>query len=297
MILFYRHKILLNLIARAPNGCLDKLVLQKLLFLFCQRKELDQPFDFVPYKFGCFSFVASRDLRVMQHDYGIITEPKRGTLQFSDQSIAKPAIAKNDQAIMAELYEEFDAKDKNALIGHVYDGWPYFAMNSERDLTLTQQRKVGRIKKKLRSNEALSLFTLGYEAISIDRYLNTLIANNIHLLCDIRQNPISRKYGFSRNQLERNCKRMKIRYIHLPELGIHSSARRTLNSKDDYARLFADYRQRLDQQRGLLEQLKQYLDDYRRIALTCFERDPSYCHRHIVADYLKQAHRTPIVHL
>ena len=43
-------------------------------------------------------------------------------------------------------------------------------------------------KKNIQQQTEKKIFSIGYEAISIDGYLNKLIKNNIHLLCDVRCN-------------------------------------------------------------------------------------------------------------
>ncbi|WP_348602891.1 DUF488 family protein [Bartonella tribocorum] len=47
-------------------------------------------------------------------------------------------------------------------------------------------------------DEKFCFFTIGYEGKSLENYLNCLLENNIKILCDVRKNPISRKYGFSK---------------------------------------------------------------------------------------------------
>lgn len=58
--MYYRRKILLSLLEVFGND-LEKIRLQKLLLLFTQKQET-AAYDFVPYKFGCFSFHANADL-------------------------------------------------------------------------------------------------------------------------------------------------------------------------------------------------------------------------------------------
>ncbi len=61
--MFYRRKIILALL-QIFDGHLDKIRLQKLLFLFAQhQKKAD--YDFVPYRFGCFSYSANADTTAM----------------------------------------------------------------------------------------------------------------------------------------------------------------------------------------------------------------------------------------
>jgi uncharacterized protein (DUF488 family) len=64
-------------------------------------------------------------------------------------------------------------------------------------------------------NEHKTLFTIGYEGKGIEKFLNSLIKNNIKVLCDVRKNPLSRKFGFSKTKLEHLCKQIEIYYIHM----------------------------------------------------------------------------------
>ena len=61
--MFYRRKIALALI-QVFGIELEKISLQKLLFLFMKHKQ-NPEYDFVPYKYGCFSFSANADLNAL----------------------------------------------------------------------------------------------------------------------------------------------------------------------------------------------------------------------------------------
>ena len=61
--MFYRRKIILALL-QMFDGQLDKIRLQKLLFLFTT-KQGKAGYDFIPYKFGCFSYSANADMTAM----------------------------------------------------------------------------------------------------------------------------------------------------------------------------------------------------------------------------------------
>jgi len=60
--LFDRQKHLLALLS-ALGGRVDNLDFQKLLFLYCQEMESAPVYEFVPYKFGAFSFTSYADRR------------------------------------------------------------------------------------------------------------------------------------------------------------------------------------------------------------------------------------------
>ena len=67
--LYYRRKILLALL-EVFDGQLTAKSLQKYLFLFT-RSQNGKSFDFVPYRYGCFSFQANQDISTMAK-YGYI---------------------------------------------------------------------------------------------------------------------------------------------------------------------------------------------------------------------------------
>lgn len=129
------------------------------------------------------------------------------------------------------------------------------------------------------------MFTIGYEGISLEHYLNKLIINNIKVLCDVRKNPISMKYGFSKIQLKNACEGVGIEYIHMPEVGIESSRRQELNSQADYDRLFYKYKSdTLSKETEKQEEILSLLKNKKRIALTCFEANIHQCHRKHLAE-------------
>ena len=130
------------------------------------------------------------------------------------------------------------------------------------------------------------MLTIGYEGKSLDTYLNQLIKASVTLLCDVRRNAISRKYGFSGSTLSEACSQVGILYVHLPGLGIASSERQGLSKNEDYVVLFSAYKEeRLPNHEPELDRIQSWIvKEKHRVALTCFERDPHHCHRHCVAD-------------
>ena len=291
--MYYRRKILLNFIAAFGNKGVEKIKLQKLLFLFCQEQE--QPiFDFVPYQYGCFSFQANKDLHVLHNHYQLISLIE--TKWFINQP-ADIELKDREKAILEQILRRFAEHSKDRIISYVYDFFPYFSVNSQWSMTTGQQRQRDKERQDILSAGQSALFTIGYEGKSIDFYLNQLVKHNIRLLCDVRKNPISMKYGFSKKQLKTYCENLTIHYEHIPELGIVSEKRRTLNSQNDYRVLFAEYRKALPAQREGLEKVSELLREHGRIALTCFEKDPCCCHRKCISDYLHENSEIRCEHL
>ena len=134
-----------------------------------------------------------------------------------------------------------------------------------------------------------TLSTIGYEGRTSEAYFCALVGAGITVLCDVRRNPISRKPGFSRTALSHRCEELGIQYVHIPTLGIESEKRKTLKTQDDYDALFAEYEKTLlPHHRDDLERIQKLVDAGERVALTCFERKPSQCHRHCVTDALRR---------
>ena len=114
-----------------------------------------------------------------------------------------------------------------------------------------------------------------------------MILKDVHVLCDVRKNAFSQKYGFSKSQLQKACEGVGIRYVHIPELGIESEQRQDLRSQADYDLLFDRYEKTVLQfQATYLGQIKELVDTYQRVALTCFEKNPLQCHRSRVAKHV-----------
>jgi uncharacterized protein (DUF488 family) len=109
------------------------------------------------------------------------------------------------------------------------------------------------------------------------------------MLVDVRNNPISMKYGFSKNQLRKYCGSLGILYVHIPEVGIQSDQRQELNTQQDYDALFELYRKNnLSKTHNAQLQILDLLKEHKRIALTCFEANICQCHRKHLAEAIER---------
>ena len=192
---------------------------------------------------------------------------------------------------MARFAKQYKHLRGNALVADVYQRYPYFATRSEIvEKVLPKREDRARVEDARPARIPPGLVTLGYEGKTLEAYLNQLLQDGVTLLCDVRRNPLSRKYGFSRSTLSHACEGVGIRYEHLPELGIASEKRRDLETQTDYDKLFAAYeRQTLPRQTKTLIKIASWIkEEGQRVALTCFELLPHQCHRHCVADALEK---------
>ncbi len=279
--MYYRRKIILAFLQHFDNG-LEKLRLQKLLFLFSQGLE-NAPYHFVPYKFGCFSFQANADLGAMTK-IGIIQEDAKKWLRLDSFNYYNQ-LKETDRKRLKTILLLYGDKTADDLIDLTYKKYPYFAINStiaENRLTADEYEKV--LSARPVSSE-IRFYTIGYEGISLEQYLNKLIRNDIKLLCDVRRNPLSMKYGFNKNQLKNACEGLNIKYLHLPGVGIDSELRQNLETQQDYDSLFQRYREEcLPATLDIQEQILEMLNKHHRIALTCFEANACQCHRKHLAE-------------
>lgn len=278
--MYYRRKILLSLLENF-DGQLNKTSLQKLLFIYTRWQE-KKAFDFVPYKFGCYSFQANQDLKTLGK-YGLVQESTKANspqwIKSTNEDFTS-TLNKTDKALMVKLKNAYNEMSREELIKYTYRNYPYFAIKSEIAHKVLTKTELEKVEQQKRAFSETKLFSIGYEGKSLEHYLNQLIINDVKLLCDVRKNSLSMKYGFSKSQLKHACENVGIAYIHIPELGIVSEKRQALNSLNDYQVLFSEYEKTvLVENRTYLLSIYDLLKKYGRVALTCFEATECMCHR------------------
>lgn len=279
--MFYRRKLLLAFLQHFEDG-LEKIKLQKLLFLFSHGQQ-HASYHFVPYKFGCYSFQANADLGTMVK-YQMLTEDGK-KWQKVDPTNYFELLNPADKKRLSAIIKHFGHLSPNQLIEYTYKKFPFFAINSQIASEILPKQDFEKVLAARPVSNNIKLFTIGYEGVSLETYINKLIKNDIKLLCDVRRNPLSMKYGFSKTQLQNACNGVGINYIHIPEVGIDSESRQSLNAQLDYDQLFKKYEEislpaNIDQQIKILNLLKKH----QRIALTCFEANICQCHRKPLAE-------------
>ena len=297
--LFERQRLLLTMLDALgePIGHMD---FQKLLFLYTQECEEKPSYEFVPYRFGGFSFTSYADKRRLV-EAGLLEEDEQ---QWRITKAGRQAARRRPVAPLpvAQFCRQHTRLRGNALIADIYRRYPYYATRSEiveKVLPDAESRK--RVAEASVAQPGPALLTIGYEGKCLEHYLNQLLRSGVTLLCDVRRNPLSRKYGFSKATLSKACEGVGIRYEHVPELGIASDQRRNLETQEDYDALFMVYeRDYLPQQKAALERIRHWLTgEKQRVALTCFEEMPHQCHRHCVSKVLERSggRRLMAIHL
>lgn len=285
---YYRQRFLLQFIDFA-GGTVSKIDLQKLLFLAHQRVKVSY-FDFVPYHYGSYSFQAASDLELLE---------KTGWLKTSqhDISLQQPVnrldfLKDGERAELRRFFSEYKELRGRALIKYVYERFPYYSINSR----LTELVK-GNLPFVQKTGDGESLYTIGYEGMTFEAYVNKLIKNGINVVCDVRKNPLSRKFGFSKGVLSQLLPRLNVRYLHIPELGIASSERKYLRAPSDYTQLFNTYSKALSAKGTYLANIREIVGKKNNVALTCFEQQADHCHRSRIGGLMGEEYSLNIFHL
>ncbi len=272
------------MLTKAPSS---KLYLVKGLFTVCQEILKKNVYDFHPYKYGPFSEVLYLDLRLLESRGLIKVDGKNVGIGTVPNELRKKILETyTSQQIyeishLAEIYRELDY---DALLEKIYTSYPYYSIHSSQKKFITKEGKA--IQKRLRKTGP-AIFSIGYEGITIDEFINRLTKSNVTTLLDIRNNPMSMKFGFSGKTLKRICEERGVKYKSIPELGIQAEIRKPLIKMNDYETLFLDFEENhMPTATQYLEEIKEMLENNERIALMCFEACLDKCHRKIVAQHL-----------
>ena len=279
--MFYRRKVILAIL-EVFGGELEKLQLQKLLMLFGEQQE-EPNYYFVPYKFGCFSFQANADLSTLKK-YDLVDETDKAWHKKDGESYISQ-LREKDKIALNRLKHAFSGKSSEDLIKYTYSHYPYYATKSTIAKKYLSENELQNVKAQIKVGKLKALYAIGYEGLSIEQYINKLIYADVKVLCDVRKNSFSMKYGFSKSQLKMACEGVGIQFIHIPDVGIVSDKRKELNTQKDYDILFEEYRatvlpNTLKQQEFILD----LINKHQRVAITCFEKDICQCHRKHLAE-------------
>ncbi len=272
-----RERIALRLLQDAGRS-LPRTTFVKLMFLLRMETALSQYssfYDFVPYKYGPYSFALYRDLfRLKSSGYvaGGDSFVSLNESLLAETRNQTEKLAKHLQFAVADIAKRYGQMKVSPLIQDVYKRYGWFALNSER-----AERK--RFSIPARPKAPPAIYTLGYEGKSVDAFFNYLLEKGIETIIDVRSNPVSRKYGFAGRRMEGISESLGIEYRHCPSLGVPSRERATLRDNASLKLLLSRYEQHIrDSRRQEILEVGEYM---RRVpsVLVCVEKDVECCHR------------------
>jgi uncharacterized protein (DUF488 family) len=127
-----------------------------------------------------------------------------------------------------------------------------------------------------------TIWTIGYEQATIDDVVTALVAADTEVLADIRYLPLSRRPGFSKSALAAAVREAGIEYRHIKPLGTPAEGRAAARrgDHDELARVYAGQLE-LPEAMAAMAELRELASE-KRVALLCYEREASECHRSLL---------------
>jgi hypothetical protein len=266
--------------------------LQKYVFLLRQETFLGRDstfYDFLPYKYGPYSFAAQREVEALTA-YGYLA-PSGSSLALTPIG-AREAVNVDSDTTRAVLtiVSKYGKIGLQPLLKDVYARYPWYARNSElQELVPNGAKEPKKV--------PVAVYTIGYEGRSVDGFLDKLLHSGIRRIVDVRANPVSMKYGFAKSSLSGLAAKLGIGYVHCPELGIPSNRRKQAQTATDFLKLFNYYESQI---------LPAQEDDAAKVAelmkampsvLLCMEREAVNCHRGRLANRISSLNKLDVVHL
>ncbi len=144
---------------------------------------------------------------------------------------------------------------------------------------------------------APALATTGYEGLVQEALFDRLEAAGVRVLIDLRAIANSRKAGFSKGVLAASAAARGIGYVHIRALGTPKAGRQAARAgrADEMAAIFGAHLATEAAQAGLHQAREIALGA--PSCLLCFERDPHFCHRRIVAEAIADITGQAVIHL
>jgi hypothetical protein len=290
-----RQKILLALLSLAKTP-VSLTVLAGLTFLF--RQEMDSGkemafYDFLPYKHGPYSFSLHHELGKLSHDGYVTVDDESVALSGSASNLVEqrigelPAKVRKDIEIIAGKY---GSNAQKALLEDILSRYSWYAAGNKRSDSKSKRAVPTRKAKP-------AIYTVGYEGKSLDGFFNHLLEQGIELVIDVRANPLSRHYGFSKGQFSGIAEQLGIGYHPASALGIPRKYRADMTDADSRRRLLDKYEKEILPQHGAEVDEVGALMSKTPAALMCMEKDIQCCHRSRLAEVLARKTGLEVKHI
>jgi len=287
--------VFLNLVLRHKKP-LSLVRLQALMFLFVKSTE-NAYYDFIPHTYGCYSISLYNDQEALTKQDVVIEargdSPFNSFLSVDNQRVELDSILLKDEdsPLLDKLIGDSEHQSDDDLLERVLKAYPFYAIRSLLlDRFSSDQvfiSKIQTIRDQVTSAPRY-LYTIGYEGLSIDGFLQSLILQNIKTLVDVRKSAFSMRPEFRKKNLEAALVEAGIQYYPMPEVGIPASNRKELLPSGRRCDLFKWYSE------NTLPLCERYasvvagLVSRENIVLMCYEKDPKDCHRSLFAEYCQR---------
>lgn len=134
----------------------------------------------------------------------------------------------------------------------------------------------------------MKIYTLGYQGLSPEIYVRSLVNAGVGTVIDVREHAWSQRPEFVKGPLQKTLASSNIQYQHVKAAGNPSQNRRTARSAAECLGRYRTYlRSNLECLRALLIAIETAEQSGRPACLTCFERNYEECHRSVLIAELK----------
>ncbi len=285
-----RQRAILSILLEA-GGDADHRPVTKWAFLLreeCETGGGSAFYQFLPYKYGPFSFCLFQEMAALARDGFVTDKDHRWTLTEAGRKAADEVhrdVRRDVRQVVREHSRSSRKLTDDHLLDYVYERHPWYTVNSEIRKLQTRKRA------------APAVYTAGYEGLLVDGFLDGLMRAGVQRLVDVRSNPVSRRYGFHKSTLSRLCASLGIEYAHFPALGIESGARQDLDAPGARETLFAEYvRTTLSREGDAIDAVASLVEESPSV-LVCMEACPAECHRSRLAKPVAARTGLPVRHL
>ncbi len=284
-----RRTLLLSLLAQSEMP-MPTMRVHLLLALIALGEEKPS-YRFIPTGDGPYSIDLLHDLRSFEKAGEVTVGDK--TVQFHED-VGDPltyALAEGEQDLLLESLATYGARSEKALLDEILAKRPFFGIRTDSD-----DAGIEAIREEIRSAPR-GLYTLGYEGLSIDAFVNHLVECDVHTVVDVREFAFSRRSEFAKTNLEEALALGGIAYIGMPEVGIPTKARKEILEHKSKEELLEYYEAEILPTTGPAAASVASLVAEHNTALICHEEDPGECHRsHFSAFALMQEPSIGSVH-
>ena len=271
--MYARQRVLLDFLLQASR-CPKRHELVKWLFLARHESDVASRiafYDFLPHQDEPFSFTLNKDLAALREE-GYLADKVLKVLPVA-RAKAKDEVAgltRHVRDCVSFTLDQYGDLPQDELTRLVYDRHPWYAH---------EPRSEPAPHEGVDEAAEVAVYTVGYEGRTIDAFLDHLMRNGIKRVIDVRRNPFSRKYGFTRRMLENLCAKVNIDYAHFPQVGVPSQLRKDLSTEKAYRELFRHYEKAiLPKQLDTVAEISELMKESPS-ALLCFEAHHTKCHR------------------
>lgn len=283
-----RQKVIIRLLQRHEVP-LSRLKLTKLVFLLSQEYPSIRGsafYRFLPYQYGPYSFSLHHEMANLARN-GYVREVGQGWELTDVGRTFLPSLPAVVQREIESLIRKYGFLQGPQLLDDVYNRYPWFTILSSMKERRASARPV--------ANQAI--YTMGYEGLVLESFLDQLLKAGISRVIDVRSNPVSRRYGFHKSTLTRTCNAIGLDYQHFPQLGIPSAHRIGVQTTQDTTTLLSQYvTEILPANRETIHKVAGLMMDSPAV-LVCMEANAAMCHRSRLATALEPIVKYPIIHL